>query len=76
MNLPNLVHSVLILIVAALLRLAFLFLQIEIPEEVFNVIVLGIVTWIVSLIFKPAVELAVFKATFNLLKLRSLLLGR
>jgi hypothetical protein len=56
MNLPNLVHSVLILVVAALLRVAFAFLQIEIPEEVFNVIVFGIVTWIVGLIFRPAAE--------------------
>lgn len=61
MNLPNLVHSILLLVVAALLRLAFDLLQIEIPEEVFNVIVFGIVTWIVGLIFKPAAEEVAFR---------------
>jgi hypothetical protein len=36
-------------------------LKIEIPEEAFNVIVFGIVTWIVSLIFKPVAEKIAFK---------------
>lgn len=59
MNLPNLVQSVLLLVVAALLRLVFAFLKIEIPDEAFNVIVFGIVAWIMSLIFKPvALEIA------------------
>jgi hypothetical protein len=61
MDLPNIVHSILLLVVAALLRLAFLFLKIEIPEEVFNLIVLGIVTWLISLIFKPVAERIAFK---------------
>ena len=61
MNLPNLVQSILILVVTALLRLAFAFLKIEIPDVAFNVIVFGIVTWIVSLIFKPAAERLVFR---------------
>ena len=59
MNLPNLVQSILLLVVAALLRFAFALLQIEIPEEAFNVIVFGIVSWIISLIFQPAAEQAV-----------------
>ena len=61
MNLPNIVQSILLLVVAALLRFAFAFLKIEIPEAAFNVIVFGIVTWIVSLIFKPAAERLAFR---------------
>jgi hypothetical protein len=61
MNLPNIVHSILLLVVAALLRLAFAFLKIEIPEEVFNLIVFGIVTWLVSLIFRPVAERIAFR---------------
>jgi len=61
MNLPDIVHSILLLVVAALLRLAFIFLKIEIPEEAFNLIVAGIVGWLISLIFLPAAHSLAFK---------------
>ncbi len=73
MNLPNLVQSILILVVAALLRFAFAFLKIEIPEEVFNAIVFGLVTWIISLIFKPVAEKIAFKVQAFAFKVKSFL---